>query len=136
MSLTWRRGPVNLPPRTLGPGAAAPHAKERDWAAARAIAKAVTWRLLAAVDTFVWSYLVAGQPWAGGQIASLETVTKIALFYAHERAWRVVRWMPSARLRSLMKAVTWRFIGSADTFILSPAEAGRRVGAAHRARAC
>jgi uncharacterized membrane protein len=56
---------------------------------------------------------------AAGAIASLETCTKIALFYVHERLWRLFRWAPNARLRSLLKAVSWRVVGSMDTFTLS-----------------
>ena len=41
------------------------------------------------------------------------------LFYLHERAWRLLRWAPNAHLRSLIKAVSWRFFGSLDTFVLS-----------------
>jgi uncharacterized membrane protein len=86
---------------------------------ARAIAKALTWRAVGTIDTFLWSWLITGEPMSAGAIASLETLTKIALFYLHERVWRLVRWAPSARLRSLIKAVTWRVVGSLDTFSLS-----------------
>jgi uncharacterized membrane protein len=79
----------------------------------------VTWRVVGTADTFLWSWLITHQPVAAGTIASLETFTKIALFYAHERLWRVFPWAPNARLRSLIKAVSWRIIGSLDTFILS-----------------
>ena len=47
----------------------------------RALVKAVTWRVLGTLDTFVWSWLVIGHPAGAGQIASLETFTKIGLFY-------------------------------------------------------
>ena len=86
---------------------------------ARAIAKAVTWRAVGTADTFLWSWLITGQPVAAGAIASLETFTKIVLFYLHERAWRLFRWAPDARRRSFLKAVSWRVIGSLDTFGLS-----------------
>ena len=86
---------------------------------ARAIAKAVTWRAVGTADTFLWSWLITGHPVAAGTIASLETLTKIALFYVHERLWRLLRWAPDARLRSLLKAISWRLVGSLDTFILS-----------------
>ena len=50
---------------------------------------------------------------------SLETFTKIILFYGHERLWRLFPWAPNAHTRSFAKAVSWRVIGSLDTFILS-----------------
>ena len=85
----------------------------------RSLAKGVTWRVIGTADTFIWSLLITHQPVAAGAIASLETFTKIALFYAHERLWRLFPWAPNARTRSLMKAVSWRVVGSLDTFILS-----------------
>jgi uncharacterized membrane protein len=85
----------------------------------RAFAKAVTWRAVGTADTFLWSWIITGEPGAAGAIASLETLTKIVLFYLHERVWRLFRWAPNARSRSLAKAVSWRVVGSLDTFGLS-----------------
>jgi uncharacterized membrane protein len=85
----------------------------------RSLAKGVTWRLVGTADTFLWSWLITHQPVAAGTIASLETFTKIALFYGHERMWRLFPWAPNAHVRSLTKAVSWRLIGSLDTFVLS-----------------
>ena len=86
---------------------------------ARALAKAVSWRAVGTADTYLWSWLITGHPAAAGAIASLETLTKIALFYLHERLWRLIPWAPAARVRSLAKAFSWRFFGSLDTFMLS-----------------
>jgi uncharacterized membrane protein len=86
---------------------------------ARSLAKGVTWRIVGTLDTFLWSLLITHEAVKAGTIASLETFTKIALFYAHERLWRVFPIAPDAHWRSLAKAVSWRVIGSLDTFILS-----------------
>ena len=85
----------------------------------RALAKAISWRAIGTADTFLWSYLITGEPVAAGTIAALETATKIGLFYLHERLWRLLPVAPNARLRSLLKAISWRVVGSLDTFILS-----------------
>jgi uncharacterized membrane protein len=85
----------------------------------RSLAKAVSWRAVGTADTFLWGLLITHHPMAAGAIASLETFTKIALFYLHERVWRIFKWMPNARRRSLVKAVSWRLLGSMDTFLLS-----------------
>ena len=79
---------------------------------ARALAKAVSWRAVGTADTFLWGWLITGHAGHAGAIASLEVLTKIVLFYVHERAWRLIPWAPNARLRSLIKAISWR---SADT---------------------
>jgi uncharacterized membrane protein len=53
----------------------------------RSFLKAVSWRVLGSIDTFVISYLVTGRLVFAASIASVETFTKIILFYFHERAW-------------------------------------------------
>ena len=85
----------------------------------RSVVKAVSWRIIGTLDTFLWSYLITKQAFSAGSIASLETVTKIALFYGHERLWHFVPLAEKAHLRSFLKAVSWRFVGSLDTFMLS-----------------
>jgi uncharacterized membrane protein len=85
----------------------------------RALAKAVSWRIIGTLDTFLWSLLITRQPFSAGSIASLETVTKVALFYVHERVWRLFPWGADSHLRSFVKAVSWRLVGSLDTFMLS-----------------
>jgi uncharacterized membrane protein len=86
---------------------------------ARAVAKGVTWRVIGTLDTFLWSWLITHEPIKAGAIASAEVFTKIALFYLHERVWRLLKFAPNSHLRSLAKAVSWRVVGSLDTFILS-----------------
>ncbi len=56
----------------------------------RSIAKAVTWRLVGSLDTLVLSWIFTGSIAVAGTIASVETVTKTALYYLHERAWVLV----------------------------------------------
>ncbi|HVJ00311.1 MAG TPA: DUF2061 domain-containing protein [Sphingomonas sp.] len=58
----------------------------------RSIVKAVSWRALGSIDTFVLSYLFTGSTGAAASIAGTEVFTKIVLFYFHERAWSLVHW--------------------------------------------
>jgi len=58
----------------------------------RSLAKAVTWRLTASLDTFVLGFLVTGKVTVAGSIAGLELFTKIALYYLHERSWAFIPW--------------------------------------------
>ena len=53
----------------------------------RHLAKAISWRTLGTIDTMIIGWLVSGDPWIGVSIGSIEVVTKIFLYYAHERAW-------------------------------------------------
>lgn len=58
----------------------------------RSIAKAVSWRTTGTLDTFILSYLVTGNLIFAGSIAGVETVTKIVLYYFHERIWSAISW--------------------------------------------
>jgi len=49
----------------------------------RSLAKAVTWRFTATIDTFVISYFVTGKVVMAGTIAGTEIVTKILIYYFH-----------------------------------------------------
>jgi uncharacterized membrane protein len=64
-----------------------PHASRR-----RSVAKALTWRTLGSLDTFAVSYFLTGQAQLGVFIASAEVLTKMALYYFHERAWARIHW--------------------------------------------
>lgn len=55
--------------------------------AKRHLAKTLTWRILATTDTFLIAWLITGKlDWAG-TIAGIEVLTKMFLYYAHERVW-------------------------------------------------
>ena len=49
--------------------------------------KTCTWRVVASADTFLLSWLITGDVTMGASIASLEVLTKMFLYYAHERQW-------------------------------------------------
>lgn len=58
----------------------------------RSIAKALTYRILSVSLTFFISLIITGKlSWATA-IAGAEAVTKMALYYFHERAWDKVKW--------------------------------------------
>ena len=53
----------------------------------RHIAKTLTWRIIGTIDTMVLGWLVSGDPIIGLTIGSFEVVTKMALYFIHERVW-------------------------------------------------
>ncbi len=57
----------------------------------RSVAKAVSWRSLATADTFLISWLITGRAATAGGIAATEVLTKVVLFYLHERGWNLLR---------------------------------------------
>jgi uncharacterized membrane protein len=58
----------------------------------RSFIKAVSWRTVGTIDTFVISFFVTGKVTIAGSIASIEVVTKILIYYLHERAWAIIPW--------------------------------------------
>lgn len=58
----------------------------------RSLAKAITWRATGSADTFLIGWIITGHAGLAGGIAATELMTKIALFYLHERAWARIGW--------------------------------------------
>jgi len=58
----------------------------------RSFLKAVSWRVTGTLDTFVISFIVTGKPTIAGSIAATELLTKVALYYGHERVWAAIHW--------------------------------------------
>lgn len=54
---------------------------------ARALVKAVSWRVIGALDTMAIALYVTGSLAAASSIMSIEVFTKIFLYAMHERAW-------------------------------------------------
>jgi len=44
------------------------------------------------LDTFVISFILTGHLKVAGSIAATELLTKVVLYYLHERAWGLVHW--------------------------------------------
>jgi uncharacterized membrane protein len=61
-------------------------------AAARSLAKAVSWRITGTIDTFVISSIITGKLTVAGSIAATELFTKVMLYYFHERIWAAIGW--------------------------------------------
>lgn len=58
----------------------------------RSFVKAVSWRTLGSIDTFILGFLFTSDVKTAGSIAGTEVVTKILLYYFHERLWALVPW--------------------------------------------
>lgn len=53
----------------------------------RHIAKTITWRIVGTLDTMTLAWVISGNPLTGLKIGAVEVVTKMVLYYLHERAW-------------------------------------------------
>jgi uncharacterized membrane protein len=53
----------------------------------RSVVKSISWRTLGTLDTMIISYFVTGNLVMAASIGSIEVITKMVLYYFHERAW-------------------------------------------------
>ena len=109
----------------------------------RSILKAMSWRVLGSIDTFVLSFLVlkfggsllpidiadtnAGLAATAATIAIVEVITKIIIYTAHEQLWTRIGWgqqtsdggVGDQKRRSIAKTATWRITATLDTMLLA-----------------
>ena len=92
----------------------------------RHIAKAITWRIIGTIDTWLISYIlvyyIGDTPEkateAASYIAGLELITKTILYYFHERTWFRLNFGFAPRVRHIIKTISWRLVGAIDTILL------------------
>jgi len=60
--------------------------------ATRSIVKSISWRLVGTIDTFVISWVITGKVALALSIGSIELVTKMVLYFFHERFWNTIKW--------------------------------------------
>jgi uncharacterized membrane protein len=53
----------------------------------RHIAKTISWRIIGTIDTMLLSWFVTGSWKMGVAIGGIEVMTKMILYFLHERAW-------------------------------------------------
>lgn len=58
----------------------------------RSVAKAVSWRIIGTLDTLLISYLLTGKVAIAASIASIDFITKMFLYFFHERIWNKISW--------------------------------------------
>ena len=56
------------------------------------LVKTLSWRTIATTDTILIARLITGSWTVGFGIASIEVVTKMVLYYLHERGWSLSDW--------------------------------------------
>jgi adenylylsulfate kinase len=57
----------------------------------RSLVKALSWRALGTMDTFVLSWIITGNVNFAAAIGGVELLTKSILYYAHERVWTKIK---------------------------------------------
>ena len=58
----------------------------------RSIVKSLSWRTVGTIDTIFISWIITGKLTLAVSIGSVELVTKVVLYFLHERAWNQIKW--------------------------------------------
>ena len=58
----------------------------------RSLAKTISWRIIGTLDTLILSWIIIGEVKTAAAIASVEFVSKMILYFFHERAWNNIKW--------------------------------------------
>jgi len=90
----------------------------KDQSHKRHIAKTITWRVVGTLDTILLSWVITGNPFLGLKIGFVEAITKMGLYYLHERFWFKSN-LSNANKRHLIKTITWRILGTLDTILIA-----------------
>ena len=53
----------------------------------KALMKTITWRITASITTVAIVWFVSGKFVIAGEVALLEVIIKMVVYYFHERAW-------------------------------------------------
>jgi uncharacterized membrane protein len=90
----------------------------------RHIAKAFTWRIVGTIDTITLTWIFSGISKLAFKVGFTEVVTKMILYYVHERLWFKINLTNRGRIlesrkRHIIKSITWRFFGTIDTILLA-----------------
>jgi uncharacterized membrane protein len=96
----------------------------QDQSRKRHIVKTITWRIVGTLDTILLSWFITGNLNTGLKIGLAEIVTKMLLYYLHERIWFRATLTKKGiavenRKHHILKTFTWRGVGTLDTILLS-----------------
>ena len=58
----------------------------------RSLLKTISWRIIGTLDTILISWLITGALSLAFSIGLIELITKMALYFLHERAWAKIKW--------------------------------------------
>lgn len=58
----------------------------------RSIVKSISWRILGTIDTMLISWMITSEFSVAFSIGSVELVTKMILYFFHERIWNNIKW--------------------------------------------
>ncbi len=63
---------------------------EKDPTVKRHLVKTVSWRVVGTIDTVLLGWFITGEAGMGARIGGMELITKMVLYFIHERTWQKV----------------------------------------------
>ena len=58
----------------------------------RSLVKTISWRVIGTIDTMVITYIITGNLKFGLAVGGVEVISKMILYYTHERVWQRINW--------------------------------------------
>ena len=93
----------------------------------RSIVKGISWRMIATSDTFLVVFIITClldqcSVENAIKIGVIEFFLKLLIYYAHERVWlKIIKSFTFSKQQSLLKTISWRFVATTTTFLISGA---------------
>jgi uncharacterized membrane protein len=66
----------------------------------RHLLKTFSWRLVGTIDTVLFGWLITGNPLIGLKIGLFETVSKMVLYFWHEKLWYKINYGLNQRIKA------------------------------------
>jgi uncharacterized membrane protein len=58
----------------------------------RSLVKTISWRIIGTIATVIISWLITGTLALAFSIGIIELISKLVLYYFHERTWNKIKW--------------------------------------------
>lgn len=58
----------------------------------RSVIKTLSWRVIGTLDTFLIAFVITGAYKQAISIGGIELITKMILYFFHERTWNQIQW--------------------------------------------
>ena len=65
----------------------------------RHIIKTFSWRAIGTIDTIIFGWIITGNPLSGLKIGGFEVVTKMLLYFFHEKLWYKINFGLNRRVK-------------------------------------
>lgn len=67
----------------------------------RSIVKAISWRFIATLTTIIIVFIFTGNIILSVGIGFFELLSKLILYYLHERVWNIINWGKNSNVKNI-----------------------------------